>query len=830
MDDDTNIHQLFREILLPPKAQHAGPETNGDVVWELDFATDGREGLKLAQDAVAANRPYMVAFIDGNMPCGWDGVETTARIWEADPDVQVILCSGHESYRFEEVIARLGRSDRFVILRKPFDVLEARQLASAFTEKWNLLRNMNESMHRVRESEQCHRFVADEMETRVVERTAELAATRRRLEHLLRSSPAVIYSLKITQPPRFTFVSDNFRALLGYEAREPVEDPDFWQRHLHPENAPKVTAQIEKLLVSGHHQVEYRLLHKDGSYRWIHDEARVLRDPLGVPMEIIGSLIDITLRKRAEEKLRLQTSALRATANGVVISNREGVIVWVNPSFTRLTGYTAAEAVGQKPSILKSGLHDAQFYAAMWTTISSGKVWHGEVINRRKDGSHYIEDMTITPLLDSSGQIEHFVGVKHDITRRKKAEEELRLSEESFRALADNVPDAVARFDREHRFVYGNRALQQALGFSAESLEGKTGRELSLPAKEEWNTALGQVFQTGDTRTIEFESGEGEDVRYLEARLAPERSAMGEVEFVLAVTRDVTKQKTAELERQRMEAQLHQALKLEAIGQLAAGIAHEINTPTQYVGDNTRFLQDSFKELEPVLKSHEELIGAAKNNALTPELLARAEQILDACDLEYKLAQIPAAITETLEGVDRVTKIVRAMKEFSHPGGKEKSSADLNKAIESTVTVARNEWKYVAEMKLDLALDLPTVPCYIGEFNQVILNLIVNASHAIGDVVKGQANAKGLITVGTSREGEWVEIRVTDTGTGIPEHARPHIFEPFFTTKSVGKGSGQGLSIVYGSIVKKHGGTVTFETETGRGTTFILRLPVAPKS
>jgi signal transduction histidine kinase len=187
------------------------------------------------------------------------------------------------------------------------------------------------------------------------------------------------------------------------------------------------------------------------------------------------------------------------------------------------------------------------------------------------------------------------------------------------------------------------------------------------------------------------------------------------------------------------------------------------------------------------------------------------------------------ALEETLEGVERVSKIVRAMKDFSHPGGKDKTPADLNRAIESTATVARNEWKYVADLKLELEPDRPLVPCFIGEFNPAILNLIVNAAHAIGDVVNKNPGAKGCITLRTRRDGDRVEVRVSDTGMGIAEAHRQRIFAPFFTTKEVGKGTGQGLSIVYGSIVKRHGGTVNFETEFGCGTTFIIRLPVAPQ-
>jgi PAS domain S-box-containing protein len=539
---------------------------------------------------------------------------------------------------------------------------------------------------------------------------------------------------------------------------------------------------------------------------------------------------DITERKRTEEKLHLQTSALVATANGIVICDKSGRILWVNPAFTQLTGYSANEAIGQTPALLKSGVHSAEFYAELWKRVLSGKVWQGELVNRRKDGSTYYEEMTITPVLDEHGAIKHFVAVKQDISRRKYDEEQVRTREEAFRALADNVPDAVARIDRNLRFSYGNRAFAADIGHEPSFFLGKTGAELNLPLHARWDEELRRVFETGNPRTFEFNWHGPEGLCFRESRLVPERSSKGDVEFVLVVTRDVTEQKKLERERQLMDLQLRQAQKMEAVGQLAAGIAHEINTPTQYVGDNTQFLKEAFTNLTGALKGYTELITAAKKNAITPELITQAEELLASSDLDYHIEQIPAAITETLEGVARVSKIVRAMKEFSHPGGKEKIAADINKAIDSTATVARNEWKYVADMVLDLDPTLPPVPCFISEFNQALLNLVVNASHAIADAIRERPGKKGTITIRTRLDGDHVEIRVSDTGTGIPEQHRQKIFEPFFTTKDVGKGTGQGLTVVYGSIVKKHGGKVTFETEMGKGTTFILRLPLGAKS
>jgi len=278
-------------------------------------------------------------------------------------------------------------------------------------------------------------------------------------------------------------------------------------------------------------------------------------------------------------------------------------------------------------------------------------------------------------------------------------------------------------------------------------------------------------------------------------------------------------------DRLALEHDLVQAQKLESIGHLAAGIAHEINTPTQFVGDNVRFLSDSFSDLAAVLDRHRALLLAAKSGTCAPDLIEACEAEARRVDLDYLREEVPKAIAQSSEGVTRIATIVRAMKEFAHPGSDEKACVDLNKAIESTVTVARNEWKYIADLTTDLAPDLPLVPCLLGQFNQVILNLIVNATHAIDDVVKG-TGTKGTISITTRSVDGWAEVRITDSGIGIPEDIRRKIFDPFFTTKEVGKGTGQGLAIAHSVIVEKHHGTITLESEVGRGATFIVRLPL----
>jgi signal transduction histidine kinase len=279
--------------------------------------------------------------------------------------------------------------------------------------------------------------------------------------------------------------------------------------------------------------------------------------------------------------------------------------------------------------------------------------------------------------------------------------------------------------------------------------------------------------------------------------------------------------------RRQLESQLARRQKLEAIGQLAAGIAHEINTPTQYIGDNIRFLQDAFADLGTLLAQYTALLQAARAGTLSLPLLRQIESTAAHLDIGYLVEEIPQAIQQSLEGIERVTRIVQAMKDFSHPGTGHKIPIDLNRAIESTITVARNEWKHIAEVTLDLEPSLPLVPCWPDAINQVVLNLIVNAAHAIADVVEAQGTGKGCITVRTRQERDAIVLSITDTGSGIPAAIRDRVFDLFFTTKTVGKGTGQGLAIAYDVVVRKHAGTITFDTVEGEGTTFIVRLPLA---
>lgn len=363
-----------------------------------------------------------------------------------------------------------------------------------------------------------------------------------------------------------------------------------------------------------------------------------------------------------------------------------------------------------------------------------------------------------------------------------------------------------------------NRA-EQIFGILLRDAIGRPLRD--LPIAWSWNEILAAMEETGDTlTTVRLEkirlTVPGAKEKFVKLTVSPICEDRG-IGYVI-MGEDVT-------DRLVLEDELVQAQKLESVGHLASGIAHEINTPIQFVGDNVRFLSDSFSDIGCLIEQYQGLLEAVKTGVCPEALIETCEAANREADLEYLLAEIPKAIEQSAEGIDRVATLVRAMKEFSHPGSKEKAAVNLNKAIESTVTVARNEWKYVADLRTDLDPSLPLVPCLVGEFNQVVLNMIVNAAHAIADAVKG-TGGKGTITICTGRVGDFVEVRIADTGMGIPESIRHKIFDPFFTTKEVGKGTGQGLAIARSVVVGKHGGTIAVDSEVGKGTTFLIRLPL----
>jgi PAS domain S-box-containing protein len=448
------------------------------------------------------------------------------------------------------------------------------------------------------------------------------------------------------------------------------------------------------------------------------------------------------------------------------------------------------------------------------------------------------------PLRDESDLLKQIAGLTEDTTDFKHTEEALRHAQsdleervaqrtaelaergELVRLLLDSTPGAMYGIDFEANCTFCNPAALRLLGYDdAEEILGKkihglihhTRADGSICPQEECPVFCS--MRTGqDAHLIEEsfwrKNGESFPGEYSSRRLRRNGEVVGAVVTFVDTT-----------DRRRQEIEVRHGQKLEAVGRLAAGIAHEINTPIQFVGDNTRFLVNSFPQELKLMEKYEELLQAAADGSLSAPLVEEVMATRRDADWPYLKEEIPRALEQMLEGLGRVSTIVRGMKEFSHVDrSNEKSAGDINRAIESTLIVVGNELKHVADVETELG-ELPAVPCQLGDLNQVFLNLLINAAHAIGDVVKG-TEARGVIRIVTRAAGDWVEIAITDSGTGIPEEVRDKMFDPFFTTKEVGKGTGQGLALARAVVVDNHGGTLTFVSEMGKGTTFLVRLPL----
>ena len=401
-----------------------------------------------------------------------------------------------------------------------------------------------------------------------------------------------------------------------------------------------------------------------------------------------------------------------------------------------------------------------------------------------------------------------------EATTRKLYMKELAVKQarQNFERIIETMLNALVVTDDEFRITTINKAAETLFGFSKADLWGESLLMfLQIPEMH---------FVGRDISKLDGIHKESKFTRPIDDVVVPvliSLSTFGEdgASGLVCVISDIS-------ESQALERRLMQAQKLESVGQLAAGLAHELNTPIQYVRDNTRFISEEFCKLTPLLES----LPRLWNESHTADLGAELKSLAESTDIDYLISEIPTALKETLEGAERVSTIITSMKLFSHPGVKEKIQADLNALIESTLTVSTNEWKYVADVELSLDPDLPLLFCDPGSLGQALLNIIVNASHAVGAKTNNAEKGKGNIRIATSCDANEITIRISDDGTGIPVELKSKIFDPFFTTKDIGKGTGQGLSMTHTAIVELHKGSIDVESSLGVGTTFILTLPL----
>ncbi|HTC34613.1 MAG TPA: PAS domain S-box protein [Bryobacteraceae bacterium] len=549
----------------------------------------------------------------------------------------------------------------------------------------------------------------------------------------------------------------------------------------------------------------------------------------GTTLIVAVVLVNITIRRsiivplaKTQSELAHERDLLRILLDNIpdhiYFKDSESRFIRINKALASRFGLSSPEeAVGRRPADYFDPETAARIHQDDQMILASGQPNLSEFEQVTKPGVTRWMATSKVPVMNGSPSAPLIVGISRDITEWKKTMEELRRSEASFRLLFSAIPYPACVCDAETlRILEVNTAASFTYGYSVEEFHGMSIDDFS-PADD--RERLKRNLETLGPEDLPAAGWKhvAKDGRLLDVEIAMHLLEFHGRTTMLCLAQDVS-------ERKRLELDLRHAQKLEAVGQLAAGIAHEINTPVQYVGDNLLFFKDAFHDRQALFQQYDRLLNAAVAGEISPELIVEVHAAREKADLEYIATEVPRAMEQSLDGVERIATIVRAMKAFAHPGSDTQMAADLNKALSDALIVARAEVKYVADVVTDFG-DLPPVLCNLGDLNQVFLNLLVNAAHAIGDVVK-KSGGRGEIRVTTRSENGQAIISISDTGCGIPVEIQSRVFEPFFTTKEVGKGTGQGLAISHNIVVEKHGGRLTFEPNLPRGTTFVVSLPI----
>ena len=575
-------------------------------------------------------------------------------------------------------------------------------------------------------------------------------------------------------------------------------------------------------------ELENRWLTRDGAVFWALVDVSTYSAAPGQPRLHLAQIRDITRLKVAEEALkderRLFTAYLRRAPFYVSFRDRNGRFLGMSDALAEELGFTTAqEAIGKTDFDVFPPAQAASLHEEEQTIIAGGEaVVDREEFVTRRDGQGVWLSTSVVPLHDRrDGAVVGTVTISIDVTKRKLADARLRESEQRWRSLLAHVDEMVVVVDANGRIEYASPVVERWLGYQADKL---IGQDLTAATHPDQTADLKRALEDARsgqpvtlTRTVRAADGSWRSVESRVVRLDDTNDAS-----LLLISHDITERLELDQERDRLEMDRRVSQRLEAVGQLAAGIAHEINTPLQYVGDSVTFLRDAVDDLLILTGLYREGLFSETPVPLHERrrTMAHAE---DEADVEYLIDSLPKAFARTEDGIERVRTIVQAMKRFSYASSTEVGPADVNDALRTTLAVCRNEYKYVAEVTTDFA-DIPLVACNIGEINQVFLNLVINAAQAIADAVD-DGEELGHISISTRTDGDEVVIEIEDDGPGIPPEIRERIYEPFFTTKQVGKGTGQGLALAR-TTIERHRGSLSCATEVGAGTTFTVRLPI----
>lgn len=628
----------------------------------------------------------------------------------------------------------------------------------------------------------------------------------------------------------------------------------------------------QRIIASGETEsYETRLITANEKLRDYFISKALFKDLEGQPVGIIGVMVDISEQKKNADQLmkRLETERALSTLTSEYVAGGNPTRTINNTLFSliRIAGASKAirydilgkndlKAYAYSTNLKKTGrgfrhlinvnqapldewTHDLAYHEYLVLTDQHKNALRGldnawtfdrgsdpilvipYRINEKVGGWFEFHSPTQLNMKRGSEELVLFlsaVSILGSILERQQKEAEFRM----LTTAVEHSADAIIIVESPGKIIYVNPSHLRMSGYSRDELVGESISRL-LPDDQDalLLKEASEYFRRGESweRTLLSERKDGTTFQE-HVTVSPITNRKGVLTHLVIIGRDMTK-------NLHLETKLRQSQKLESIGQLAAGIAHEINTPVQYLGDNIQFLQDHIGDMFSIIGSYGTFCEGMLAGEDTDSLKQRVATMLDQLDLDFLRDELPQAIDQSLEGVERISKIVSAMKDFSHPGIETKQPIRLEDAINSTLTVTRNLWKYQAETIVNLPDDLPVIHGYAAELNQVFLNLIVNAVQAIEEKRHQSNDPLGTIHISAQVQNNSIELHFKDSGTGISEKIGSRIFDPFFTTKEVGKGSGQGLAIVYNVIHEKHGGSIDYTSEPGVGTDFIIRLPLS---
>lgn len=757
----------------------------------VDSGDDYEEALKSSPDIILA---------DYHLPL-FDGAFALAIAREKYPDIPFIFVTG-----------AIGEEKAVETLRKG---------ATDFVLKKNLVR-LGPAIRRALKERKM-------MDDRHLLFEA-LKDNEERYRSLVENLPVGVFRTTVSSPGRFLQANRALARMHGVETVEELLKLSPSDLYADPSQREMLLREIStKGFVTG---VEILYRKKNGGTIWGSITASFHRNTAGSIDWIEGILEDVTEKKEAlihlNTSLRFLETLIDTVSNPVFYKDLEGVYLGCNLSFAEtILGMPREEIIGKTVFDLRDAIPEdlAEKYWAMdRALIDNPGVQVYEARVECADGVYRSFMFNKATFTGPDGETAGIVGIMLDITDRVAMEMEMRQVNEEMNLLLRSITSIIIGVSVKDRITHWNIHAEKIFNITGADVIGKKFHECGV--RWDWDSiyeAIGtcitsnSIVRLDDLRFVRHDDKDG----ILGITINPLIREGEILSGFIILGRDVT-------ESRKFEQQLQQARRLEAIGQLASGVAHEINSPLQYVGDNLKFI---IKSIEGIIGLQNEFMkgitqGAAADGGVCADAVGPIKKIMDDIDIDYLVKELPKAAEQSLDGIERVSKIVQSMKAFAHPGTGTKNSADINKSIENTVTISRNEWKYESELVLDLDTRLPMVPCFEAELNQVILNLIINSVDSIKEAIAKKIIGKGEIKISTQYDGRDAVIRVEDNGMGIPENIRMKVFNPFFTTKEIGKGTGQGLAISHTIITEKHGGVIYFENKPGHGTAFVIRLPV----